>query len=61
MVPNRAKPLIYSGAIALSLRQSDSQKVSVFGVFLVFIQWNTDQKYSDYGHFSRSAAGVRNP
>ena len=31
-----------------------AQKVSVFGVFLVGIRENTDQKNYEHGHFSRS-------
>ena len=31
-----------------------AQKVSVFGVFLVGIRENTDQKNYENGHFSRS-------
>ena len=37
--------------------QNTARKVSVFGVFLVLILENTDQKNSEYGHFSRSGIG----
>ena len=30
-----------------------TRKISVLGVFLVPMQENTDQKNSEYGHFSR--------